>query len=125
MDWKLILDQLPSRLIQSEGFSVRVYAQHGVRYYEGDRELSLMTGLEDATDRYGRSLLVLPTSETQIFVPESLAWDDGSPISRHHADLIVSRLGEIYGRKLNRHYRVVVGDDFYRRLIADDQQYGP
>lgn len=77
MDWKLVLNRLPFRLIRGEGFSVRVYARYGIRYYEGDRELSLMTDMEDATDRYGRSLLIFPTSETQIFLPESLAWDDG------------------------------------------------
>lgn len=123
MDWKLVLDRLASRLIQGEDFSVRLYAQHGIRYYDGDRELTLMTEAEDATDRYGRSFLLLPTFETQIYVPESLVWDDGSPLSRQEADLFLRRLGEIYGRKLKERYRLVAGDEVYRRLIAGREPY--
>ena len=120
MDWRRVIERFPSRLIEGDGFSIRVYERYGVRYYEQGRELSLLTGQEDATDRYGRSLLVFPTIETQIFVPNSLAWDDGTPLSRVESIIVVQRIRGIF-QKLKHPFRVIVGDEIYNQQAIDAQ----
>jgi hypothetical protein len=120
MDWRRVIERFPSRLIEGDGFSIRVYERYGVRYYEQGRELSLLTGQEDATDRYGRSLLVFPTIETQIFVPNSLAWDDGTPLSRVESSIVVQRIRGIF-QELKHPFRVIVGDEIYNQQAIDAQ----
>ena len=71
MSWRHAIERFPSQLINCDSFSVRLYARYGARYCEGDRQLTLATEAEEATDRYGRRLLVFPTYETQVFIPTS------------------------------------------------------
>jgi hypothetical protein len=118
MDWRNVIERFPSRLIERDGFSVRLYERFGVRYFEDHRRLTLLTGLEDATDRYGRSLLVFPTVETQIFVPTSLAWDSGERLTPEATALIIQRLCEVFAH-MHRRYRVIVGDEIYNQQAAD------
>lgn len=118
MDWRRVIESFPSRLIKGDGFSVRVYERYGVRYYEGNRELSLLTGEEDATDRYGRSLLVFPTMETQIFVPNSPTWDDGKPLTKTESTTVILRISNVV-EKLKRPIRVIVGDEIYNQQALD------
>jgi hypothetical protein len=118
MDWRRVIDRFPSRLHEGDGFSVRIYEPQGVRYYEGGRELSLLAEREDATDRYGRSLLILPTFETQIYVPTSLAWDGGEVLTEAESATVIERIGNVF-RKLKRPFRVITGDEVYNQQAID------
>lgn len=121
MDWRRVIERFPSRSIQGDGFSVRVYERYGVRYCEGDRDLSLLTGREDATDHYGRSLLVFPTIETQIFVPNSLAWDNGAPLTKAESATVIQRICDVF-EKLKRPFRVIIGDEIYNQQAIDARE---
>jgi hypothetical protein len=123
MDWRRVIERFPSRLIEGAGFSVRVYERYGTRYYEHGRELSLLTGSEDATDRYGRSLLVFPTIETQIFVPNVLAWDDGVLLSKAESATVIPRICNVF-EKLKRPFRVITGDEIYNQQVIDARETG-
>jgi hypothetical protein len=121
VDWQRIFDTFPSNFTKGDGFSIRLYQRFGLRYYEADRELTLMTGEEDATDRYGRSLLVLPTYETLIFVPNVLKWDHGESLTERESALVIERICHAYQERKTR-YRVVVGDEIYEQIARDAEQ---
>ncbi len=121
MDWRRVVERFPSRLIAAEGFSVRIYERYGVRYYDGDRELTLMTGLEDATDRYGRTYFILPTIETLIFVPKLVAWDNGEPLTEAESTTVIQRICEAF-EKRHIPYQVIVGDKIYEQMAIDGQR---
>jgi hypothetical protein len=121
--WRQVVGQLPSHLIKGDGFSVRLYSRYGVRYCERGRELTLATEHEDATDRYGRSLLVFPTFETQLFIPISLRWDNGEPISSVELEVVLQRISAVFER-YKRPFRVIVGDEIYEKLAASDLKAG-
>jgi hypothetical protein len=128
IDWPLMiqtlrqnLDRFPSQTIKGEDFSVRIYARFGVRYSEGSREMTLMTEDVDASDRYGRTLFVLPRFETQVLVPKSLVWDNGERLGEEEATLALQRVCEAFKRRKARP-RVVVRDETYQQIWEDIQQ---
>src|SRR3954447_12318112 len=108
MDWRRVIDRFPSRLHKGDGFSVQIYEPQGVRYYQGGRELSLLAERQDATERYGRSLLILPTFETQIYVPTSLTWDGGEILTDAESAAVIQRIGNVF-QNLKRPFRVIIG----------------
>lgn len=121
MDWRRVIETFPSRLIEGEGFAVRVYERYGARYYEHGRELTLLTDNEDATDRYGRSLRVFPTIETQIYVPNCLAWDDGARVSESESAIVIQRICHVF-QKVKPPVRVILRDDIYNQADTDPQE---
>ena len=123
MGWRQVVGQFPSQLIKGDGFAVRLYSRYGARYFEQGRELTLATEYEDATDRYGRSLLVFPTFETQRFIPSSLRWDNGEPISSVESEIVLQRISAVFER-YKRPFRVIVGDEIYEKLAASDRKAG-
>jgi len=121
MGWRQVVGRFPSQLIKGDGFSVRLYSRNGARYCEQGRELTLATECEDATERYGRSLLVFPTFETQLFVPSSLRWDNGEPISSVESEIVLQRISAVFER-YKRPFTVIVGDEIYEKLAASDRE---
>ncbi len=125
MDWRILarrlhdtFDRFPSKLFAGDGFAVRIYSRYGVRYCESEKRLTLMTGDEEATDRYGRTWLVFPTTETQIFVPNHMVWDDGQPLSEEERTFAINRICDTFAKRKEPH-RVVVGDEIYEQIWRD------
>ncbi len=128
MDWhqmiqalRSTLDRSNSNLHEGEGFALRLYSHYGLRYYEGGRELTLLTEAVDATDRHGRTWFILPTYETQVFVPSSLEWDDGGPLTEEEAALVIQRICRTL-EKRKGFPQVVDGDKVYEQIWIDTQQ---
>ena len=94
---------------------MRLFSRFGLRYYAAERELTLMTDVEDATGRHARTWLVFPPVEVQIFIPNDVRWDGGQPLTEEEKTLLLRRLDEACV-KLKEHYRVVVGDEIYEQI---------
>ena len=130
MDWRILAGRLhdtfskfSSELFAGDGFSVRIHYRYGLTYCEGERRLTLMTGDEDRTDRYGRTWLVFPTIETQIFVPNYLLWDDGQVFSDEERTRAIKRICNTFDRR-KEPYRVVIGNEIYDQLWQGMQATG-
>jgi hypothetical protein len=121
MSWRQVIERFPSQLINCDGFSVRLYARYGARYCEDDRQLTLATESEEATDRYGRSLLVFPTYESQVFIPNSLRWDDGQLLSSVKSEIVIQRIRAVF-EKHRCPFRLIVGDEIYEKLADSDRK---
>jgi hypothetical protein len=102
-------------LIEADGFSVRLFNPEGARYREGGRDITLLTETVDETDQRGRRFFLLPSVAKVVYVPSSLSWDDGTPLSADHYAVVLERVRGALGRA-EKHNRIAVDDGMYENV---------
>jgi hypothetical protein len=102
------------------GWHVELYslAAGALRYCRAERQLTLLCESVDETDKLGRKWLFFPTLRVVVYVPESLTWDDGSPIEALDAPNVMRDLEDALA-KAGELYRIEFSDEVYRRAEQD------
>jgi hypothetical protein len=120
MKWQQLFDRLPFRLVEGDGFSIKLFAHSGfVRYTEGRRDLTLVSKIVSEAGGGKRRFFQFFRGRSRImYVPSKLTWDDGTALEQSECGPILARICEtIQGRK--GRCSVTIDDGLYAEMQRD------
>jgi hypothetical protein len=101
------LNENSAKRFAGDGYVVKMYFPHGVRYMEGDHVLTLSSEPLLEKNELGRERWL-----TAVYLPTLLKWDSGIPIDSVDADIVLSRIKKALKSGLKR-YKLISRDDIY------------
>lgn len=114
MEWWHTFDSTPFKLVEGTGYQIRLFNPIGLRYVQGERQITFLTEVVEDAERGPRFLFFRPVLR-EVYVPAVLAWDSGVPVIAVESDLILQRLRDCLDRIDKGRYRFVVGDAVYNQ----------
>jgi hypothetical protein len=120
MKWQQSLDRLPFRLVDGDGFTIKLFAHSSfVRYTEGNRDLTLVwkKDLNEANGQKRRFWLFSGYSRV-VCVPSNLIWDDGTPMQRDDSSTALQRICEAVQGRWGK-CSVAIDDRLYQEMQRD------
>jgi hypothetical protein len=122
MGWQSLFDGKPGRVIDGNGYSVRLFSRSNLRYSEGSRSITILTDIVDESDRLGRKWGLLPNMAVVVYLPTLMKWDDGSAIPQPKAETIIARIQDAITAAGER-FRLEFSDAVYEQAERDWRQF--
>lgn len=122
--WQELYDDRPGRRIQYAGYTVTLFADGAVRYSEGNRHLTLLGEVVDETAESRWKWLIFPCVVSEVVLPRTLIWDDGTALPESESSLVIQRIKGVF-KYLKEPLRLIHSDAPYVQLKKDLEAFGP
>lgn len=110
--WQERYNTEPGTTYTGEGYVVKAFYNGGLQYTEGDRRITFLGEMVDATTEKGRTWLIFPTMAHIVAIPSEVYWDGGPRVDRDQIPLILERIERGF-RARKRNFDLVYTDAPY------------